>query len=43
MIADPTLCTIEHGDVYAFADWRITRPDIPRVAAGGYTIGKTIG
>ncbi|MDT7733548.1 MAG: hypothetical protein QOE12_722 [Mycobacterium sp.] len=38
MIADPTLYTIEHGDVEAFADWRIKRPDIPRVAAGGYTI-----
>ena len=38
MIADPTLYTIEHGEVYAFADWRIKRPDIPRVAAGGYTI-----
>jgi hypothetical protein len=38
MIADPTLYAIEHGEVYAFAARRIKRPDIPRVAAGGYTI-----
>jgi hypothetical protein len=38
MTADPTLYEIEHGEVYAFADWLINRPDIPRVAAGVYTI-----
>lgn len=37
-MADPMLYEIEHGEIYAFADWNTNRPDIPRVAAGVYTI-----